>query len=122
MDTQPPPPPPCWSNILKQPPPPQKPQAPVTFTSAVPPATAAGTGVLVGSCKSTKGIAVAIVDANAIIQGGDKLNHSADRFVSVPEVLSEIRDPNSRHSLNFLPFTVDTMEPSPDSLKKGLKV
>ncbi|XP_019236302.1 PREDICTED: RNA-binding protein NOB1 isoform X3 [Nicotiana attenuata] len=119
MDTQSPPPPPCWSNILKQPPPPPQPKTPSTFTAAVPTAAAAaGTGVLVGSCKSTKGIAVAIVDANTIIQGGDKLNHSADRFVSVPEVLSEIRDPNSRHSLNFLPFTVDTMEPSPDSLKK----
>lgn len=126
MDTQPPsPPPPCWSNIVKQQPPPQPPPqitiTPATVTAAAAAATAAkaGNGVLVGSCKSTKGIAVAVVDANAIIQGGDKLNHSADRFVSVPEVLSEIRDPNSRHSLNFLPFTVDTMEPSPDSLKKG---
>ncbi|KAK4363786.1 hypothetical protein RND71_019027 [Anisodus tanguticus] len=105
-----------WSNILKQPPPPQTTTTPATDAASS--TAAAGTGVLVGSCKSTKGIAVAVVDANAIIQGGDKLNHSADRFVSVPEVLSEIRDPNSRHSLNFLPFTVDTLEPSPDSLKK----
>ncbi|MCD9644680.1 hypothetical protein HAX54_033091 [Datura stramonium] len=120
MDTQPPPPP-CWSNIVKQQPPPRPPPTQTTITPAIvatATAAAAGNGVLVGSCKSTKGIAVAVVDANAIIQGGDKLNHSADRFVSVPEVLSEIRDPNSRHSLNFLPFTVDTMEPSPDSLKK----
>ncbi|XP_049399333.1 RNA-binding NOB1-like protein [Solanum stenotomum] len=124
MDTQPPsPPPPCWSSIVKQQPPlPPQPQlttTPATVTAAAAAATAkAGNGVLVGSCKSTKGIAVAVVDTNAIIQGGDKLNHSADRFVSIPEVLSEIRDPNSRRSLNFLPFTVDTMEPSPDSLKK----
>ncbi|CAN4077376.1 unnamed protein product [Withania somnifera] len=120
MDTHSPPPL-CWSNIVKQQPPPQQPPTttttPATITAAA--ATAGtGTGVLVGSCKSTKGIAVAVIDANAVIQGGDKLNHSADRFVSVPEVLSEIRDPNSRHSLNFLPFSVDTMEPSPDSLKK----
>ncbi|XP_060180068.1 RNA-binding NOB1-like protein isoform X1 [Lycium barbarum] len=106
-----------WSNIVKQrpppPPPPQTTTTPATVTAA------SGNGVLVGSCKSTKGIAVAVVDANAIIKGADsKLNHSADRFVSVPEVLSEIRDVNSRHSLNFLPFTVDTLEPEPDSLKK----
>ncbi|KAL3322485.1 hypothetical protein AABB24_039878 [Solanum stoloniferum] len=123
MDTQPPPPPPCWSSIVKQrqqpPPQPQLTTTPATVTAAAAAATAkAGNGVLVGSCKSTKGIAVAVADTNAIIQGGDKLNHSADRFVSIPEVLSEIRDPNSRRSLSFLPFTVDTMEPSPDSLKK----
>ncbi|KAK4349672.1 hypothetical protein RND71_032427 [Anisodus tanguticus] len=106
-----------WSNILKQQQPPiQTTTTPATITPAS--TSAAGIGVPVGSCKSTKGIAVAVVDANAIIQGGDKLNHCADRLVSVPEVLSEIRDPNSRHSLNFLPFTVDTLEPSPDSLKK----
>lgn len=72
----------------------------------------------VGSCKSTKGIAVAVVDANAIIQGGEQLHNSADKFVSVSDVIQEIRDPTSRHRLNFLPFTVDTMEPSPESLKK----
>jgi hypothetical protein len=62
---------------------------------------------------------VAVVDANAIIQGGQSLTHCADRFVSVSEVISEIRDPTSRHSLNFIPFSVDTLEPSPDALKKG---
>lgn len=110
---------------MKQQPPPQPPPqlttTPATVTSAAAAAVAAtttpGNGVLVGSCKSTKGIVVAVVDANAIIQGGDKLHHSADRFVTVPEVLLEIRDPNSRHSLNFLPFTVEVMEPSPESLK-----
>ncbi|XP_041994514.1 RNA-binding NOB1-like protein [Salvia splendens] len=104
------PPPTCWSNILKQQPPqkPQKKQQPNEFIAQK----------LVGSCSSTKGIAVAVVDANAIIQGGEKLLHSADRFVSVAEVITEIRDPASRHALHFLPFTVDTLEPSPDALKK----
>ncbi|GFP79508.1 RNA-binding protein nob1 [Phtheirospermum japonicum] len=117
MEVQTPTAPPCWSSILKQqperreqpPPPPQslQPFAPVQTG-----------GVIVGSCKSSKGIAVAVVDANAIIQGGEKLFHSADRFVSVAEVITEIRDPASRHSLNLLPFSVDTLEPSPDALKK----
>ncbi|KAG8382247.1 hypothetical protein BUALT_Bualt05G0057000 [Buddleja alternifolia] len=109
-----PPAPPCWSSILKQP------TKPLNHHSATTAAAANDQqiGVLVGSCKSSKGIAVAVVDANAIIQGGEKLAHSADRFVSIREVISEIRDPASRHALNFLPFTVDTLEPTPDALNK----
>ncbi|KAK4400789.1 RNA-binding NOB1-like protein [Sesamum angolense] len=114
--TTPPPGPPCWSSLLKQ----QTEHKPPH--QDLPPASAATNaqhvGVLVGSCNSSKGIAVAVVDANAIIQGGERLAHSADRFVSIAEVISEIRDPASRHSLNFLPFTVDTLEPSPDALNK----
>lgn len=75
--------------------------------------------VFADSCKSSKGVAVAVVDANAIIQGGDKLSSSADKFVSVPEVLDEIRDPVSRHRLAFVPFTLESMDPSPDALNKG---
>lgn len=95
----------CWSSIVKQkhePTPPQ-PQTPTK---------------LFETCKSTKGIAVAVVDANAIIQGGERLPSLADKFVSISEVINEIRDPTSRHRLSFLPFSVDTLEPSPDSLKK----
>lgn len=102
---------PCWSNIVKKQPPPNQNQNGQAAATAE--------RVFVGSCKSTKGIAVAVVDANAIIQGGEKLTNCADKFVSVFEVINEIRDPMSRHSLNFLPYTVDTMEPSPEALKKG---
>lgn len=77
--------------------------------------------VFADSCKSSKGVAVAVVDANAIIQGGDKLSSSADKFVSVPEVLDEIRDPVSRHRLAFVPFTLESMDPSPDALNKVIK-
>lgn len=108
METQPPPI--NWSNIVKQPPKP-----PATKPPIVAPASIAA-----GSCKSTNGIAVAVVDANAIIQGGEKLHKMSDKFVSVAEVIDEVRDPRSRHSLNLLPFDVNTMEPSPDSLKKGI--
>ncbi|KAI3689551.1 hypothetical protein L2E82_47511 [Cichorium intybus] len=101
-----------WSNIVKQNPTPPNPNN----HHHDPSQTAAA--AFVGSCKSTKGIAVAVVDANAIIQGGEQLHNSADKFVSVSDVIQEVRDPTSRHRLNFLPFTVDTMEPSPESLKK----
>ncbi|XP_050376263.1 RNA-binding NOB1-like protein isoform X2 [Argentina anserina] len=103
----------CWSNIVKKQPDP-KPQNP--SHSAI----AAGK-VFVESCKSSKGIAVAVVDANAIIQGGDTLAHFADKFVSVPEVMDEIRDPVSRHRLSVVPFQVHTMEPTDESLAKVVK-
>lgn len=79
--------------------------------------------VFVDNCKSSKGIAVAVVDANALIEGGsDKLTHSADKFVTVPEVMAEVRDPTSRHRLSFLlPSSLHSMDPSPDSLNKVIK-
>ncbi|XP_010436855.1 PREDICTED: RNA-binding protein NOB1-like [Camelina sativa] len=101
-----------WSSIVKKDPP-SKP--PVNDGS---PAAILG---IVGNCKSTKGISVAVVDANAVIQGGQSLTNFADKFVTVPEVLSEIRDPASRRRLAFIPFTIDTMEPSPESLSKVIK-
>ncbi|KAJ1411827.1 Ribonuclease, PIN domain [Sesbania bispinosa] len=67
------------------------------------------------------GISVAIIDANAVIEAGDKLHGFADKFVTVPEVMQEIRDPVSRHKLSFLPFTIQTMEPSPESINKVIK-
>ncbi|XP_040986944.1 RNA-binding NOB1-like protein [Juglans microcarpa x Juglans regia] len=102
---------PCWSNILKRPPPP-KPinQDPIPAN-----------GVFVESCKSARGIAVAVVDANAMISGGDKLTHCADKFITVPEVMAEVRDPSSRHRLSFLPFSLHSMDPTPDSLNKVIK-
>ncbi|KAJ4968825.1 hypothetical protein NE237_015526 [Protea cynaroides] len=95
---------PCWSNIVKKEPPPKQQESVATRVFE--------------DCKSSKGIAVAVVDANAIIQGGEVLTNAADKFVSVREVMEEVRDPVSRHKLAFVPFTVDTMEPSPESLKK----
>lgn len=116
-DKSPSTPAPCWSNILKQKPMTKPPQQNAGGTTAA--YLTSALGVPVGSCKSSEGIAVAVVDANAIIQGGQSLAHCADRFVSVSEVISEVRDPTSRHSLNFLPFSIETLEPSPEALKKG---
>lgn len=101
---------PCWSNIVKtQPQSKGETQHSTTTTQKI----------FVDSCNSSKGVAVAVVDANAIIEGGEKLRGLADRFVSVPEVLSEVRDPVSRRRIEFLPFSVETMEPSPEALNKG---
>ncbi|KAL5551680.1 hypothetical protein UlMin_001856 [Ulmus minor] len=101
----------CWSNVLKNQPAPKPENGGSNST----------VGVFAESCKSSKGISVAVVDANAIIQGGESLSQFADKFVSVPEVMEEIRDPVSRHRLAFVPFSVQTMEPSPESLNKVIK-
>ncbi|CAL5214790.1 unnamed protein product [Lathyrus oleraceus] len=109
--TAPPPPKPsCWSSIVKkEAPPPQQPP-PLLETQQV-----------LEDARNRHGISVLIVDANAVIAGGDKLHGIADKFVSVPEVLEEIRDPVSRHKLSFLPFTIQTMEPTPESINKVVK-
>ncbi|CAN6929538.1 unnamed protein product, partial [Brassica oleracea] len=64
---------------------------------------------------------MAIVDANAVTDGRQSLTDFADKFVTVPEVLSEIRDSDSRRRLDIIPFTIETMEPSPESLSKVIK-
>ncbi|KAI3422739.1 uncharacterized protein J3R85_011825 [Psidium guajava] len=103
---------PCWSNIVKtQPQSKGETQHSTTTTQKI----------FVDSCNSSKGVAVAVVDANAIIEGGETLRGLADRFVSVPEVLCEVRDPVSRRRIELLPFSVETMEPSPEALNKVIK-
>ncbi|KAE8670231.1 RNA-binding protein nob1, putative isoform 2 [Hibiscus syriacus] len=102
---------PCWSNILKSKPAKLQSRNQITTPSQL----------FVESCKSTKRIAMAVVDANAIIEGGKKLNNIADKFVIVLEILAEIHDPVSRHHLAFIPFSIDSVEPSPDSLNKVIK-
>lgn len=64
-------------------------------------------------------IAIAVVDANALISSpcSARLLGLADRFVSVKEVLDEVRDPASRFQLASLPFTVDCIEPTDDALR-----
>ncbi|CAH2080028.1 unnamed protein product [Thlaspi arvense] len=99
-----------WSSIVKKEPP-SKPPA----TDGAP----AAILEMVGSCKSTKGISVAVIDTNAVINGC--LTNFADKFVTVRKVLSEIRDRVSRRRLALLPFTIETMEPSPESLRKVIE-
>ncbi|KAJ4885316.1 Nin one binding (NOB1) Zn-ribbon like [Raphanus sativus] len=101
-----------WSSIVKKDPPSKPPTTDVAPSAIL---------RMVGNCKSTKGISMAVVDANAVIDGRQSLTDFADKFVTVPEVLSEIRDADSRRRLEFIPFTIETMEPSPESLSKVIK-
>ncbi|XP_004503766.1 RNA-binding NOB1-like protein [Cicer arietinum] len=101
----------CWSTIVKKDAPPPQQQQPLLLN----------TQHILEDTRNRHGISVAIVDANAVIQSGETLHSLADKFVSVPEVIEEIRDPVSRHRLSFLPFTIQTMEPSPESINKVVK-
>lgn len=64
---------------------------------------------------------VAVIDANAIISGDGLMNlmRFAERVVTIPEVLKEVRDKQSRSILAALPFKIETQEPSDESLKAG---
>ena len=43
----------------------------------------------------------------------------ADKCVTTPEVLREVRDKQSRATLAALPFAIETREPAEDSVKAG---
>lgn len=66
---------------------------------------------------------IAVVDANAIIAGEGLLSLMRwnDRVVTVPEVLREVRDKQSRAALQNLPFSIETLEPAEDSVKAGAR-
>ncbi|KAJ3685794.1 hypothetical protein LUZ61_014958 [Rhynchospora tenuis] len=102
-------------------PPPLQPAAPPPSDGAPPmPARPMASQVLGKANMNGGGVAVAIVDANAVIHG-DRLVGVADRYVSVREVLDEVRDPTSRRRVAFLPFDIETIEPSPEFIKKVVK-
>ena len=77
---------------------------------------------LVASCANSSGVAVAVVDANAVIAGGSALSTTAGRLVTVPEVLEEVRDAAARRRLALLPVPVETVEPAPEFVKRGLEL
>lgn len=72
----------------------------------------------VGPCTRNQS-PVAVIDANAIIQRNGLLNlkQNYDVIVTIPQVLHEIRDSESRQALASLPFTIETREPSEASMK-----
>lgn len=95
----------AWSSVVRTDAPP----------SALP---AAAQPRLFTSLTSRDGITVAVVDANALITHSSNLLGLAHQFVTIAEVLNEVRDPASRMQLIALPFTVDCMEPSEEALSR----
>ncbi|GAB4823751.1 hypothetical protein N2152v2_010797 [Parachlorella kessleri] len=66
---------------------------------------------------------IAVVDANAIINGEHLLSlmRFNEKVVTVPEVLKEVRDKQSRQTLQSLPYTIHTQEPAEESVKAVLR-
>ena len=63
---------------------------------------------------------VAVVDANAIIthrSGLVNLQRQFDRIVTIPEVIAEVRDSQSRQALSTLPFEIEQLTPSEESMR-----
>jgi rRNA maturation endonuclease Nob1 len=59
-----------------------------------------------------------IIDTGAIVKGQTNLFHQyANRFVTVQEVLGEVRDSKSRELLASLPFELEVKAPSDAAMK-----
>lgn len=75
--------------------------------------------VITSAVRSKSGLSTIVVDTNAVIGSGAHLLGSAERFVTVRQVLEEVRDPMSRMNLAALPIKLEIMEPEPEALTKG---
>lgn len=69
--------------------------------------------------KSTKDKVVSLVVDSAPLLKAIPLAHLADKFYTVPEVIAEIRDEQSREYLKRLPFEFQIKTPSEEALKAG---
>jgi RNA-binding protein NOB1 len=71
--------------------------------------------------KASKPLEFLVLDAGALIRGhGMSLYHKAKRVVTVPDVLSEIRDSKARDLLLRLPFEIEERIPSQSSINAGI--
>ncbi|KPA81583.1 hypothetical protein ABB37_03920 [Leptomonas pyrrhocoris] len=57
-----------------------------------------------------------ILDANAIIKGMDNFVSTADALVTIPQVVSEIKDRASRDLLERLPHTITVLDPTREAV------
>eukprot|EP01138_Halocafeteria_seosinensis_P011784 gb/GECG01012042.1/.p1 GENE.gb/GECG01012042.1/~~gb/GECG01012042.1/.p1 ORF type:complete len:450 (+),score=67.45 gb/GECG01012042.1/:1-1350(+) len=57
-----------------------------------------------------------VIDSGALI-AGNNLANKATRYVTVPDVLSEIRDKKARDYLESLPFELEVRDPSEESMQ-----
>ena len=71
---------------------------------------------IVSSCANSSGLAVAVVNANAVISGGAALASTAGRLVTV---LEEVCDAAARRRLALLPTPVETVDLTPAFVKRG---
>ncbi|CAO3665886.1 unnamed protein product [Umbelopsis vinacea] len=60
---------------------------------------------------------IALVIDSAPLLKGTPLRHLAQRFCTIPEVVGEIRDKQSREYIKNLPFELELITPSEDAMK-----
>lgn len=77
---------------------------------------AKGAAAPTAEAASTK--STAVIDANAIM-GGFPLDRLAERLVTIPEVLEEVRDAKSRERLATLHVVLETLEPTDEAVAAG---
>jgi RNA-binding protein NOB1 len=63
-----------------------------------------------------------VLDANAFIKGFDDFASTADVFVTVPQVVQEVKDRQSRELLERLPFELVVLDPTPQSVSKVVDI
>ena len=57
-----------------------------------------------------------VVDSGPLIKGVRLERFGAERYVTVPEVLGELRDSQARALLESLPFDLELREPSDEAM------
>ena len=72
--------------------------------------------VRVGSPSTMKYL---VVDSGPLIKGVRLERIEAEHYVTVPEVMLEIRDRQARQLLSTLPVELETREPSEEAIKAG---
>ena len=60
-----------------------------------------------------------VVDTNALIHGSHQLAKLSDTFYTIPEVLAEVKDRQTKLTLGIMPFEIVVREPSPEALAAG---
>ncbi|KAG0561888.1 hypothetical protein KC19_9G100800 [Ceratodon purpureus] len=71
--------------------------------------------------RSKSGLSTIVVDTNAVIGSGMHLVGTAERFVTLREVLEEVRDPMSRMNLAALPIKLEVLEPDSEAVTKVIQ-
>lgn len=65
---------------------------------------------------SSKAVEILVVDSSVLIKNAP-LNNLTDRVYTIPGVVAEIKDENTRASLQVLPYDFKLKEPNSDALK-----
>ena len=62
---------------------------------------------------------ILVLDSAPIIKSAKFINGLSKEYITVPEVLSELKDRATKDALLTLPYTITTKTPSEESMKHG---